>query len=64
MKKETQWYECGDVGEQVLDIVQHCQNVENVVLSLRELGLNSSEILNVLLEEGIKWADTVYKAYL
>jgi hypothetical protein len=55
MRKErdmimTKWYERGEVGEMMRDILDYCDN-ETCIRKMEELGLSAGEILEVLLNE-------------
>ena len=50
---EAKWYERGEVGEQMRDLLDYYDN-ETCVRKMQQLGLSSDEILEVLMD---KWAD-------
>ena len=47
---EVKWYERGEVGEMMRDILDYCDN-ETCIRKMEELGLSASEILEVLMNE-------------
>jgi len=50
---EVKWYERGEVGELMRDLLDYYDN-ETCVRKMQQLGLGADEILEVLLKE---WAD-------
>lgn len=47
---EVKWYERGEVGEYLRDVLDYCDN-ETCIRKMEEIGLSASEILEVLLGE-------------
>ena len=47
---EVRWYERGEIGEQIRDLLEYCDN-ETCIRKMEEFGLSSKEILEVLLRE-------------
>jgi hypothetical protein len=46
----TKWYERGEVGEMMRDILDYCDN-ETCIRKMEELGLSADEIHEVLMNE-------------
>jgi hypothetical protein len=47
---EVKWYEKGDIGDQIRDLLDYCNN-EDAIIGMEKLGLDAREILDVLLKE-------------
>lgn len=47
---EVKWYERGEIGEQIRDLLDFWDN-ETSISGMEKLGLSSEEILEVLLKE-------------
>lgn len=46
----TKWYERGEVGEMIRDVLDYCDD-KTCIRKMEELGLSAAEILEVLLNE-------------
>ena len=50
MKRKTAWYECGEIGEQIRDVLDYYDD-ETCVNKMKELGLSNEEIFDVFVQE-------------
>ena len=47
--RKTAWYECGEIGEQIRDVLDYYDD-ETWVNKMKELGLSDEEILDVFVQ--------------
>jgi hypothetical protein len=50
MERKTAWYECGEIGEQIRDVLDYYDD-ETCVNKMKELGLSDEEIVDVFAQE-------------